>query len=354
MKSLFFFGELPPTAVHGISLSNELNIKILSDYFKIKIVEEVVPLRLHNKFSIMKICIQGKNILHAVSNLIFFKYDLLYLCYSVSFFGSLKNLIIIKTYKFFNETGVVVVHLHRGDFYCYIKNKKNKFISEKILNSVDKMICLSEKYIKYFNRYKNLEAKILRNTVYVSDNYKNNENENENENINIIYLSNYIKEKGIIDLLKAFSVIKNKYPHVFLSCYGNFSDPSLKTEICSFNSNQISINGPIYGRDKFRKISESNLLILPSWSEGQPLILLEAMALGVPILTTSTGDIYEMLGEDYQFIYSPGDINALTYMIIDFLDFKNPRKISKYFIDRFSKYYSPESHRKNLLNIFID
>ena len=95
MNNLFFFGELPPNAVNGISLSNEMNLSILKEYFTIKIVEEIVPLKFHNKFSMFKLFLQVKNITYAIKSLFMNKYDYLYLSYPVSLMGSIKILILI-------------------------------------------------------------------------------------------------------------------------------------------------------------------------------------------------------------------------------------------------------------------
>ena len=97
----------------------------------------------------------------------------------------------------------------------------------------------------------------------------------------------------------------------------------------------------------------THLLVLPSWNEGQPLVLLEAMALGVPILTTKTGDIPEMLGKDYPFIVEPRDIEGLKLRLVEFMELKNSSSISSNLIKRFDEKFSPKIHRANLLNIFL-
>jgi len=351
INRLYFFGELPKNAVNGISLSNELNLKILNDFFEIKTMEESIPLRLHNRFSIYKFWLQAKNISFSLVHFLLKNYDVLYLSYSTSFLGSLKILIVVKAYKLLNN-GIVVVHLHRGDFNVYIANKNNKKLSNLIFRSVDKLILISNKQRKYFDEYKKLNIYIIKNTVCVNLNFKK-KLPNETKK-NLIYISHYLEEKGVLDLLEAFSSIVNNYPNIYLNCYGKFSDSNLKSKIYSYNSDNIGIYGPIYGDEKFKKISESSLLILPSWNEGQPLILLEAMALGVPILATNTGDICEMLGSDYYFIYEPRDINALTEKIIYFLDLKKTDMISEHLMNRFHCEYSRESHRKNLIAAFFD
>ena len=54
-KNILFVGELPPKTIHGVSNSNAMNIKVLSQYFNIHIIEEYNPLTTHNKSSFSKI-----------------------------------------------------------------------------------------------------------------------------------------------------------------------------------------------------------------------------------------------------------------------------------------------------------
>ena len=352
MNKLFFFGELPPNTVNGISLSNEMNLSILKEYFTIKIIEEIVPFKLHNKFSMFKLFLQVKNITYAVKSLFLNKYDYLYLSYPVSLMGSTKILILIIFYRIFNKKGIIVLHLHRGDFDVYIKSMVNKFIAERIFSFTNKLIVLSQNCKVFFNHhYSNLEISILRNTV--TPNYNVNKKSHKKNLINILFLSNYIKQKGIIDLLEAFSAIRIKYPHAFLKCNGNFSDMQLKDKLYQYESDQIAIGGPIYGDEKFEKILKSDLLVLPSWNEGQPLVLLEAMALGIPVLATKTGDIPEMLGKEYPFLVEPRDIEGLKLKLIEFIEMEDASAISKNLTKLFNEKFSPKMHRENLINIFL-
>ena len=54
-KNILFVGELPPKTIHGVSNSNAMNIKILSQFFCIYTIEEYNPLKTHNKSSFSKI-----------------------------------------------------------------------------------------------------------------------------------------------------------------------------------------------------------------------------------------------------------------------------------------------------------
>ena len=52
--SVLFSGELPPDSLHGVSISNELNIKILEEYFDLVIHKEDANLYLHSNYGYWK------------------------------------------------------------------------------------------------------------------------------------------------------------------------------------------------------------------------------------------------------------------------------------------------------------
>jgi len=64
-----------------------------------------------------------------------------------------------------------------------------------------------------------------------------------------------------------------------------------------------------------------DLFVLPSREEGMGIVLIEAMASGVPVLATATGGIVEVVEDTVSgFLVPPGDANALAESIISVLN----------------------------------
>ena len=93
-------------------------------------------------------------------------------------------------------------------------------------------------------------------------------------------------------------------------------------------------------------------MILPSWNEGQPLVLLEAMSQGILIIATDAGFVRELLGEAYPYIYKPGDKRGLRQMIYVYSEDRDKKKLSDYLKTRYYKFYCREKHKVRLLEIF--
>ena len=342
-NKLLFYGELAPNIVHGISLANRLNIDLLSKVYDITIVEEETDLKNHNKSSKSKV----KKIFSYMNNI--FKlnrknnYTYFYTVFALSTFGSLKTLFVLLAYKLSGK-GKIILHIHRGDFSIfYNKNILNKIVSKLIFLFTHRLAVLSKNQKLEFTRYFN------ENKIYVVENSLIEEYQFDKLNIGsekFIYISNYIKEKGIFELLEVFKEFDDKY----LECYGGFVNN--EKEIREYKSKSIKINGFINGKDKFEKINSSDALILPSWNEGQPTIILEAMMMGTIVLTTKVGLVNELLGEEYPFYFEPKNKFSLQKCIKKFASYKNKDELSKKLKKSYFEKYSKKIHEEKLLKVF--
>jgi glycosyltransferase involved in cell wall biosynthesis len=169
-----------------------------------------------------------------------------------------------------------------------------------------------------------------------------------------IYIANYIKTKGIGDLLGAFRQLGDLAEGIQLDCYGNFSHPEYKSFILDLakDKRNISINGPITGSDKFERLAASDVFIFPSHNEGMPLVLLEAMSVGLPVITTKVGYVNEILGDDYPFYCLPENEASIISTLQQYMVYPRKEELSQYLKNRYHELFSRESHRKFLLQIF--
>lgn len=118
---------------------------------------------------------------------------------------------------------------------------------------------------------------------------------NPNSLIRIGYLGRYDKNKGIIELLNIFKELSLKDDNLTLSFFGNHGDA--KEELIKLADkmklgDKVMINSGWNDEDEYEKIlNDVDFIVLPSRSEGLPLILLESMAFGNPFVATNVGAI---------------------------------------------------------------
>ena len=131
----------------------------------------------------------------------------------------------------------------------------------------------------------------------------------QTKDINILCVARLVPEKGITDLLEVFLLLKEKNPNIKLTFIG--SGP-LKKELIGYKN--IFVKSLPYQKIN-KEYQRADIFCLPScktktWEEQYGLSLIEAMASGLPIVTTDTGAIPEVCGSCA--IYSrQGNIIAL-------------------------------------------
>ena len=348
-KSILFFGELPPHSVHGISISNEINVNILKSKHEVTIVEEFSNLRFHNQGSLTKVLSFIKSYLHFFSELLKKRYDMFYGVIYLSTLGIVKNLSTICLFRLFNRKGSAILHFHRSDFDIFLSKKLNVFLFRILNKFTSKFILLSD--IQYKQSYISIHKKfVLYNTV--EEKYAQIKHvPRGNHELSIVYIGNYIKEKGIFDLLEAAKQYNSKNnPNIKLTSYGNISTDAVQDILHTYNDINITINGPVTGKKKFELLANADVIILPSYNEGMPLILLEALFVGLPVIISNVGFIEDALGPDYPLYCRVGNIQSIIDCIKSFLTMDR-KSLSTQLKNRYLK-FSYSEHQTNLLRIF--
>jgi glycosyltransferase involved in cell wall biosynthesis len=110
----------------------------------------------------------------------------------------------------------------------------------------------------------------------------------------VCFIGRLVKEKGILDLLEAFKYLIDDYSDLYLMIVGDASlserDIETKQKIEHYLSNdkykdRIILTGSRNDIPELLKISD--IFILPSYREGMPRSIIEAMAMGKPVIATN-------------------------------------------------------------------
>ncbi len=130
----------------------------------------------------------------------------------------------------------------------------------------------------------------------------------------VLFLGRLGKRKGAYDLLDATSKIASAQPQVRLLLGGDGELEQVKARAQELGlANHLQLLGWVGPQDKERYLAQAMLYILPSYNEGLPMSVLEAMAAGLPILSTPIGGIPEAVTDGVEgFLVQPGDVNALA------------------------------------------
>ena len=148
-----------------------------------------------------------------------------------------------------------------------------------------------------------------------------------NHPLNILYLGWLEEEKGIFDLLEACSDViqENKFK---ISIAGGGRCENEAKELVRKRGMQdlVKFFGWIEGAQLEELLNNSDILVLPSWAEGFPNAVIEAMASGLAVVVTSVGNIPDILTHDLDaLLVTPKDKVSLTTAILRLVDDENLR-----------------------------
>ncbi|SEL70666.1 Glycosyltransferase involved in cell wall bisynthesis [Colwellia chukchiensis] len=115
----------------------------------------------------------------------------------------------------------------------------------------------------------------------------------------VLYVGNLKKEKGVIELLEGFAAIAKQYPLLQLHYAGAGSMSTAITTLAKTMaiSDRVILHGSVDHERLPALISQARILALPSYNEGVPNVVLEAMACGTPVLVSNVGGIPEVVDE---------------------------------------------------------
>lgn len=135
----------------------------------------------------------------------------------------------------------------------------------------------------------------------------------EADGFGFLFAGRLVEAKGVRDLLEAFVRLARAHDTVRLSFAGTGpEEPGLRERaVAAGLGARVRFLGALSHDAAIDAISEADALVLPSYGEGSPLSVTEALALGTPVAGTSVGAVPELLGAD-GLVVPAGDVDALA------------------------------------------
>lgn len=196
----------------------------------------------------------------------------------------------------------VIMTIHVGDIktvFHRIRLLEKKII--KWMNKyVAKVIFLSDEMQRQFiaNGMDEKRCKVLYN-FHDMESISENEKLQRTSKLHLIFVGAIHREKGILELLTALDNLSDIDFHLDLC--GQLTDKTIESEFSNLISrlgDRVTLCGYVSGKQKTALFERADILVLPSYHEGMPLVILEGMSQGCALISTKVGSTSEILDEN--------------------------------------------------------
>ena len=190
----------------------------------------------------------------------------------------------------------IVIHQHGGNFVEFYE----KDLSDAGRRRVKKLLSMGDAFLVLGTAWKDFFGTIIgRDKITIFPNaIQLPVLEKKQYGVHkILFLGRMCKEKGIGELLAVMPKIKEKYPDVHLYLGGIWEDQELQAEAAELKD-YVTDLGWVGGVEKQNYLRECDIFVMPSYFEGQPVSILEAMANACGIVASRIGGIPDMIIED--------------------------------------------------------
>lgn len=244
------------------------------------------------------------------------KYDV-YHIHAASYGSTFRKRIYLKIIKKYKKK--VILHIHGAEYMVFFdklsKKKKRQVIDT--LQVADMVIALS-------NEWKNkFDNKFGLTNCYVLENGINTEKlapaivDTKKNQTSFVTLGRLGKRKGTYDLVDAIEIARKKVPNIRCYLAGDGEIDKFCNIIVERGlQNNIEVVGWADSTKKLELLSKVSTVVLPSYNEGLPMSILEGMATGKAIISTTVGAIPEVVKEENGILIQPGDVQALADALV--------------------------------------
>lgn len=178
--------------------------------------------------------------------------------------------------------------------------------------------------------------------IFYNKNYKI-----KDDKIKIVFAGKICKSKGLIPFIKAISKLKYSKDSIEVNFAGTGSDIESYNEIVKLASKspfKINFLGKLEQRELAELFNRSQIFVLPSFYEGLPVVVLEALSCGTDVITTDILGVKEWIGSEIN------DSGKIEYVPLPFMEKEGIPKDEELYVFENNLYNSIDSKIQSLLN----
>jgi glycosyltransferase involved in cell wall biosynthesis len=204
----------------------------------------------------------------------------------------------------------VLLHVHGSSFDEFVSTESSfsRTVQRLVYDASSEIVVLSQYWKRQLEPHADAEKiTVLPNAVDPAD----YEPSYDAEPPHVVFVSNLIERKGVNELVDAVDRLLRDDPEIQVSIAGK-GPLSPAVEALADRHELVTYHGYVSEEQKRDLLGEGSIYVLPAYAEGLPIAILEAMAGGNAIVSTTVGSIPEVIGTENGRLVAPKDDRALT------------------------------------------
>lgn len=224
----------------------------------------------------------------------------------------------------------IILHSHSPEFHLFYKNLPQP-IKQLLLwafSKCDRFIAVSESWKNFYVHDFGLNPEqvvVLVNSIKLPLQVPLRKNSNQ---VSFVCLGRIGQRKGSFDAIEAFAMLpelKKSQASLILAGDGELEKAHKLVETLNL-ADCVTILGWINSEQRDTLLAKADVFVLPTYNEGLPVALLEAMGWGLPAITTPVGGIPDIIIPNQNgLLINPGDIQQLSAAMQSLIDSENLR-----------------------------
>ncbi|NVN52766.1 glycosyltransferase family 4 protein [Mycolicibacterium hippocampi] len=211
----------------------------------------------------------------------------------------------------------VILHVHGSEFHQFFEKvpKPAKLFIRATLERADAVIALGEIWARRLELIApDANIAVVPNAIRLSPVV----DQSDRDPIHVLFLGEVCERKGTFLLLESWARLFENCPsaQARLSIVGNGDNERAHSIINKLGIRDcVEVRGWLSPSEVQGLLANTQILVLPSLNEGQPMAILEAMARGICVVASNSGGIPEMLGDASGILVDPLEVTYLTQAI---------------------------------------
>lgn len=261
-----------------------------------------------------------------------------------------KSLYLLYAKLFFKKT---ILHIHTADMDVVLKNLKGvlRWYFSKCFSISSTIIALSDYWNKVYIEF-SPSSKII--TIENPIDVQKFSYDSNRKNRVVLFMGRIGKRKGAFDLIDAIPEVVRNFPDAMFVFDGDGDIEQAKQIVQSKSiEDNVVFRGWVGFSEKISDLKNAQIFVLPTYAEGLPIAILEAMASGLPILSTKIPAIEAIDLGPAAVLVSPGDVSGIENSLIRLLSNESLRKkMGKSARELAVKKFSNEVISKKLVSLY--